>query len=203
MAEKTSVSVKSRWRFPSYFSYFAIAWLAFWILLVTAGGMDAFFSAGFLVIFPILFISIVLIVWSIDVATSEDRRQVLPILSSLAILVGIPMLLYFYEYRHPLGIHEAAKWLASSGKYKAEVQAEETSANGELKHILWDSLGPSFANTTVYLVFDSSDSLAAAAKIHQPGKFAGLPCKVFEVRRLENRWYAIVFYQGQDWDQCN
>jgi hypothetical protein len=165
--------------------------------------MDAFFPVGFLIIVPILSISMVLIVLLIVVGTSEDRRLALLILASLAILAGIPLLLYFSEYRHPLAIHEAAKWLASSGEYKAEVQAEKGSANGELKHIGWDYSGPSFASTAVYLVFDPSDSLASAAKSHQPGRFVGLPCKVYEVRRLESRWYAIVFYQGQDWDKCN
>jgi hypothetical protein len=202
MAEKTPVSVQSNRRFPSYLSYCAIGWLALWIWIVTSGGMDAFFFVSLFVIVPIFSISMVLVVLLIVAVTSKDRRPTLPILAALAIFLGIPMVLYLYEYRHPLAIHETAKWLASSGEYKAEVQAEKASANGELKHIEWDFSGPSFATTTIYLAFDPSDSLAAASRRHQSGKFVGLSCKVYEVRRLESRWYAAVFYQGQDWDKC-
>jgi hypothetical protein len=202
MAEKAPVSLQSSPRFPSYFRYFAVAWFAFWILIVATGGMDSFLLVGILAIFPILVISIALIVRLIVLAARKDHRQVPPILAWLGILAGIPMLLYFYERQHPLALRESVKWLASSGKYKAEVQAEKDSANGKLKHIEWDFSGPSFATTTVYLAFDPSDSLAAAAKSHQPGKFVGLPCRVYEVRRLESHWYAIAFYIGDDWNHC-
>jgi hypothetical protein len=198
MLGKMTAPVRPKWKFPLYF---AIVWFAFWTWIVTAGGMDSFFFVSVFVIVPILVISVVLIVWMIGTASSRGYRQALPTLVSLAILLIVPMFLYLYERRHPAAIRETAKWIVSSDKYKAEV-AEKASANGELRHIEWDFSGPSFASTTVYLVFDPSDSLIATAKSHQPGKFGGLPCKVYEVRRLESRWYAVVFYQGQDWDQC-
>jgi len=79
--------------------------------------------------------------------------------------------------------------------YKAEVLAQRDSATGELKHIEWDGWGFAGAgDTTVYLVFDPTDALSAAAQSHQPGKFGGLPCEVPFVRRLQSRWYAVRFY---------
>jgi hypothetical protein len=191
--------VRPEWKFPLYF---ALAWSVFWTWIVTSGGMDSFFFISIFVIVPILVVSILLIVWIVGTTTTKGYRQSLPTLASLAVLLSIPMFLYLYERRHPVAIRETAKWIVSSDKYKAEVQAEKASPNGELRHIDWDFSGPSFASTTVYLVFDPSDSLVTAAKNHQPGKFGGLPCKVYEVRRLESHWYAVVFYQGQDWDEC-
>jgi hypothetical protein len=53
-----------------------------------------------------------------------------------------------------------------------------------------------------YLVFDPGDSLSAAAASHQPGKFNGIPCEVYRVRRLESHWYTVLFYTDEDW-RCN
>ena len=203
MAEKTSESARSYWRHNWYLWAITIGWVAFWIWIVTAGGMDAVFSVGIIVFLPVFSISLLLIVWLIAEVISGNHHDAVPILKSLAISIGFPMLLFFYERQHPLALHEAVEWLSSSREDKTEVLAEKVSATGEFKHILWDSSGPSFATTTIYLVFDPSDSLAGAAKSHESGKFAGLPCKVYEVRRLESRWYATVFYLGEDWDQCN
>jgi len=155
------------------------------------------------VILPILVVVMILIVRLILAAIYRDRQQALQSLSWLTIVLAIPMTFYLYERQHPLAIHETVEWWKSSREYKDTVLAEGTSVNGDLKHIEWEFMGPSFAATTVYLVFDPSDSLAAAAKSHQPGKFAGLPCKVYEVRRLESRWYAVVFYRDETWDECS
>jgi hypothetical protein len=60
-----------------------------------------------------------------------------------------------------------------SQSYKREVLAQSGGTAGELKHVEWDGWGFSGAgDTTVYLVYDPTDSLSAAAKSHQPGKFA-------------------------------
>ena len=93
---------------------------------------------------------------------------------------------------------DAAKWLAKSQNYKSEVLAQPT-AIGELKHIEWDGWGWAGQDTTVYLVFDPTDSLSVAAKRQLPGKFSGLPCEVFLVRRLENHWYTVQFYTNEFW----
>jgi len=55
----------------------------------------------------------------------------------------------------------------------------------------------------VFLVFDPTDSLSAAAKSHSPGKFKGIPCEVPLVRRLESHWYTVRFYTDEYWGRRN
>jgi hypothetical protein len=91
-----------------------------------------------------------------------------------------------------------------SRDYKAEVLAQKDSARGELKHVEWDGSGfPGAGDTTVYLVFDPTDALSAAAKSHRPGKFNGIPCEVSLVHRLESHWYAVRFYTDEWWGRRN
>jgi hypothetical protein len=90
-----------------------------------------------------------------------------------------------------------------SHNYKDTVLAQKSRANGEFRHVEWDGWGWGGQDTTVFLVFDPTDSLSSAASIHQPGKFDGIPCAVPEVNRLESQWYAVRFYTNQDWDRCN
>jgi hypothetical protein len=94
-----------------------------------------------------------------------------------------------------------ARWLVWSRSYKAAVLAQPYSANEELRHIEWDYWGWAGMDTTVYLVFDPTDSLSQAASSRQPGKYSGIPCKVFLVRRLENHWYTVWFYTNYVWGQ--
>jgi hypothetical protein len=97
-------------------------------------------------------------------------------------------------------IRNVARWSVSSRRYKAEVFAQPDSGNEGFKHIEWDGWGFAGAgDTTVYLVFDPTNSLLAAAKTHRPGKFDGIPCKVAGVTRLESRWYAVLFYTDERW----
>lgn len=51
-----------------------------------------------------------------------------------------------------------ARWQVWSRSYKAEVLAQPNSAIEELKHIEWDGWGWAGMGTTVYLVFDPTDS---------------------------------------------
>ena len=67
----------------------------------------------------------------------------------------------------------------------------------------WDGWGfPGAGDTNVYLVFDPSDSLISASKSRSPGKYKGMPCEIYRVRRLESQWYSVVFYTDTDWDHC-
>lgn len=103
-----------------------------------------------------------------------------------------------------LAVRTAARWSVWSHDYKLKVLAKPASPNGELKHTEWDGWGFAGAgDTTVYLVFDPTDSLSAAATSHQSGKFSGIPCDVFRVRRLESHWYTAQFYTDEYWGQCN
>jgi hypothetical protein len=101
-------------------------------------------------------------------------------------------------------VRNAARWTLWSHGYKAEVLSQPESRNGELRHVEWDGWGfPGAGDTTVYLAFDPSDSLAAAAKKHKPGKFVGIPCTVPLVTRLESQWYAILFYTDESWGRSH
>jgi hypothetical protein len=99
-------------------------------------------------------------------------------------------------------IRSAARWLAWSPRYKIEVLAQPT-ITGQLKHIEWDGWGWAGQDTTVYLVFDQTDSLSTAARNHHSGKFNGIPCEVPRVDRMEKNWYAVRFYTNEWWGRSN
>jgi hypothetical protein len=96
-------------------------------------------------------------------------------------------------------VGNTARWLVWSNQYKARVLAQPETPNGELKHVEWDGWGWGGQDTTVYLVLDPTDSLSQAASSHQPGKYNGIPCEVFLVRRVESHWYTVQFYTNQFW----
>ena len=155
------------------------------------------------VVAPILLVSTIFL--AIDAAVSRrNRRRSLQHLTTLAILwvVGAAFF-YVSDLRFPTAIRSTARWLVRSQGYKTQVLAQPSSPTGDLKHIEWDGWGMFNQDTVVYLVYDPADSLAAAAKSRQPGKFDGLPCEVPLVRRLESHWYTAQYYTDQTWDSCN
>lgn len=106
--------------------------------------------------------------------------------------------------RNSRDVRTTTRWLLWSKDYKTKVLAQPDPANGALKHVEWDGWGFRGAgDTVVYLVFDPSDSLSAAAKNHSSGKFSGIPCEVPRVRRVENHYYSVLFYTDTDWHHCN
>lgn len=111
------------------------------------------------------------------------------------LVIASVVLWNFYAIRTPL------RWFAGSHEYKARVLAE--ASTGELKHIEWDDWGWAGEDTTVYLVLDPTNSLSAAARDRQPGRFRGLPCKVFRVTQLEKNWYTVQFYTNEYWGRRN
>jgi hypothetical protein len=98
-------------------------------------------------------------------------------------------------------IRTNTRWFLESKRYKAQVIATDA-VNGELKHMEWDGWGFAGSDTTVYLVFDPSILLLVGAANHSPGKFAGIPCEVPLVHRLEDHWYTVLFYTDTDWHHC-
>jgi len=120
-------------------------------------------------------------------------------LLALAVFVVITSVLV-WNYSE---IETEARWLLSSRHYKSEVLSQPTPPSGELKHLEWDAWGWAGQDTTVYLVFDPEDSLSLAAVTHQSSKFAGIPCEIPKVSRLESQWYAATFYTNQEWGRCN
>lgn len=99
-------------------------------------------------------------------------------------------------------VRTTVRWIALSHHYKAEVLAQPASLRGEFKPVEWDGWGWAGMDTTVFLVFDPTDSLSVAAKTHQSGRFNGVPCTVNVVGHLENGWYSVQLYTGEDWEQC-
>jgi hypothetical protein len=112
--------------------------------------------------------------------------------------------LFVYSSAHPTTIRSATRWLVLSRNYKQEVLAQPSPENGDFRHIEWDGWGFAGIDTTVFLVFDPTDSLAEVARIGQSGKFKGIPCEVYQVHRLESQWYTVIYDTGPvHWDRCN
>jgi hypothetical protein len=179
------------WRLPVYTALATIA----------LGLLDTFGeSDGVLYLLPVVVVSLFLLLFLLFAAIGRKSSFCLAILSMLGVFWIFSLALFMNHY----AIRNNMRWLLGSRRYKAEVLAQSTPPNGDLKHVEWDGWGfPGAGNTYVYLVFDPTDSLAAAAKKHEPGKFDGIPCKVLRVSRLEGRLYAVLFYTGQAWDTPN
>ena len=141
----------------------------------------------------LLALSVVLLLYAV-----KGKRRRLSMLTLAAVWV---IFLSFFVYQ--LQIRTRVRWSLWSHRYKNTLLAQPNSSDAELKHMEWDGWGFVGMDTTVYLVFDPADSLSSAASTHQSGKFAGIPCKVPKVSRLETQWYAVTFYTNQYWDGCN
>lgn len=101
-------------------------------------------------------------------------------------------------------VRDHLRWLLRSAHYKAQVLAQPDPGAGKLRHSEWDGWGFAGEDTTVFLAFDPTDSLAAAVSRQAPVNAATLPCEVARVRRLESHWYAVLFYTDTYWgtDAC-
>jgi hypothetical protein len=186
-----SARERFNWRLPVYTALAAIA----------LGLLDTFGkSDSLLYLLPVVLVSLFLLLFLLFAAIGRKSSLCLAILSMLAVFWIFSFALFTNRY----AIRNNMRWLLGSRRYKAEVLAQSAPPNGELKRVEWDGWGfPGAGNTYVYLVFDPTDSLAAAAKKHEPGKFDGISGKVLRVSRLEDRWYAVLFYTGQTWDAPN
>lgn len=127
-------------------------------------------------------------------------RQPLAALAMLVVFCGASWLLF----KASDGAHRTLRWLAVSKSYKAAVLAQPAPADGTLKHVEWEGWGfVGSGDTTEYVVFDPTDSLAKSAGSRSPVKPAGLPCKVWLVRRMSPHWYIVRFNTDTTWDACN
>jgi hypothetical protein len=185
-------------RFPLYS---ALAASAFFIVIGIICPIDIAWFLRLFFVGPILLVaSIVVVICSI---ASKHGRRYERLLLALGILWVVSAFFFFFDSDHSLLIRSACRWMLWSHDYKRTILAQPTSANGDLKHIEWDGWGFAGSDTSVFLVFDPADSLAMAAKSGQPGKFDGIPCEVFLVRRLESHWYTVQNYTDQGWGECN
>ncbi|MFZ1918549.1 MAG: hypothetical protein WAU58_13325 [Terriglobales bacterium] len=148
-----------------------------------------------LVVAPI--ISFLLCFFVLGAAVHKKLRTCLSLLLMLVVYWAVSAALIM-NYQ---SVRSAARWSLWSRYYKADVLEQPDSRNGYLKHVEWDGWGMFAQNTYVFLVFDPTDSLGAAAKNHRPGKFNGIPCEVDRVRRLESHWYSVQFFTSEYWGQ--
>jgi hypothetical protein len=140
------------------------------------------------------------VIWASVVLVRALARRRMP---GLSILVTFPL---FWVVTLALSvnsaqIHSLVRWTFHSREFKARVLSREPEPNA-LRHTIWTVGGFAGENTVIYLVFDPNNSLESAALSKKPGKFAGLPCEVFRVRRLESQWYTTQFYTDSEWDRC-
>jgi hypothetical protein len=197
MVKETTEASRFNWRLQLCAAFVAFV---FSVAIAVCQRDTALFLHLFVVGPFLVLISVLLLVYA---TIRKGRPKRLQLLSMLAILWAISTSLFVYEIKHPVAIRSAARWLVWSHQYKDEVLAQPTSANGDLKHIEWDGWGMFGQDTSVFLVFDPTDTLSTPALHHQSGKFNGIPCEVPVVSRLEKHWYAVLFYTNQYWGQCN
>ncbi len=191
MNEKSANLERFNWRLPLY---------------AAAGALIIFLSISlyssqwgtFLYLFgAVPIISLVLLVIGIAFAIRRQPHRALAVVPALFAFWAVSWVLV----RSELNIRSEVRWLWSSKTYKAEVLAQPTPVNGDLRHIEWDGWGFAGAgDTTVYLVFDPNDSLAAGSG--RSGKFNGIPCEVPRIHRLEKGWYTVLFYTDAGWEHC-
>lgn len=193
MTEAINNEERFNWRLPFYGAIGA----SMVLLLLFVYGTDASLL-HILVVVPIFCLSC-LVLLAIAAIRKRPRRCLSLSFTIIAFLFVSVVLLREQGLLRP-----ALRWLLWSHRYKAELVAAPNPPNGALKHIEWDvsGWGP-IGPTIVYLVFDPTDSLFAAAKSHQAGQFGGIPCEVPRVQRLESHWYAVTFYTEESWGERN
>jgi hypothetical protein len=196
MVENPSNARPFGWRLPSIAA--SLPFFVF-ISLAVCQADTALFTYLFLVGPILVLFSISLMAY---LTTGQGRTKRLTLLSVLAIIWLLTPILFLVHLKYQFAIRTTARWLVWSRDYKQKLLAQPASAPGDLRHMEWDGWGWGGTDTVVFLVFDPTDSLSAAALNHQPGKYTGIPCEVPSVGRLESRWYTVVFYTGQNWGEC-
>ena len=169
------------------------------IVFVALAVYSAYANFLYLIFFaPVIFLTCLVLL--VTTGTRKRPRQFLSALLTLIAFLGASWIVLKNEST----LRASMRWLLWSQRFKAEVLAQPAPADGQLRHVEWEATGfAGVANVTVYLVFDPTDSLAVAAKSRSPGKFAGMPCEVFRVLRLERNWYSVQFYTDEAWGQHN
>jgi hypothetical protein len=193
MVEEISNRDRLNWRLPLYSGVVATVVL----LLLFLRSADASWL-HILVIGPIFCLSCLTVL--LVAAIQKRPLRCLSVLLAMIAFLIVSWALFVNEN----ALRPALRWMLSSSRYKSALLAQPPSADGELKHLEWDSWGwGPIGPTVVYLVFDPSDSLSTAAKSGRAGQFGGLPCEVSRVQRLETHWYAVTFYTEESWGQHN
>jgi hypothetical protein len=188
MKDKSAGRGRFDWRLPVGAA--AGAMLVFFVFAIHGDGWGELLYI--IIAAPIISLSLLIVA----ICWKGQRRSMLAMLAVYWV-VTLGLSLNFQAVR------SAGRWFFWSKIYKQEVLAQAASDNGELRHIEWDGWGfAGVGDTVVYLVFDPSNGLAKAAQRQAEGKFDGIPCKVFQVHRLESDWYSVLFYADTTWNQC-
>jgi hypothetical protein len=184
------------WRSP-----LLVAGIGFFVFTAIATCQaDTFLFLMVFIVAPALLV--VSIGWLIYVVIR--RRRLREALATLVVLWTLAVSFFLYNREHPFAIRETARWILWSREYEHQVLIQPASADGDLKHVVWDSSGfAGVANDTAYLVYDPTDALSASASGNQATKMSGVPCTARAVRRLESQWYAVLFFTDQTWGECN
>jgi hypothetical protein len=127
------------------------------------------------------------------------RRRFAALLALAANSLGFLVLLTHFWL-----VRDHVRWLVLSRGYAARVLDQPAPADPGFRHVEWDGWGFAGQDTTVYLVFDPHNSLAAKMNARAPIEAGGLPCAVAGIRRLQSHWYAVLFYTNMLWkpDDC-
>ena len=163
------------------------------VILIVLSVVFEHFDLGALLCFGIGLIS-ALLLFAFGIAKKGRQRFIAFLVVVVYVFVPI-LLLSNYSL-----VRDHVRWLLLSESYKAKVLAQPS--NEQLKHAEWDVWGfPASGDTTVFLVFDPTDSLARESEALPPVNARGLPCEVVRVRRLDRQWYAVLFYTDTYWGQ--
>jgi len=189
MAEGATEVDRFDWRLPLYAASAAC---------IVSVPMTAFADGFVSFLYHFLVAPVICFVLLLIILTRRRLRQRLSTLAMLVAFVAVTGALRLNDGT----LRPRLRWLLRSRHYKRELLAAPDPERPEFKHIEWDGWGYAGADTTVYVVFDPTDSLSAPAKAHSPARFRGLPCEVPMVIRLESHWYSVVFYTNADWDNC-
>jgi hypothetical protein len=147
----------------------------------------------------VLCVAIALALALLLIVRAVTRRARQRVMTLLMLAAWLPLSIFLLS--HYTLARDHIRWLLLSEGYKDRILAQPVSAKQEFKHAVWDLWGFTGMDTTVYLVFDPTDSLAGATHALPPVKARGLPCAVVRVRRLERQWYAVLFYTETYWGQ--
>jgi hypothetical protein len=188
MVERDTVETGTYWKLPLLIVAASVVGLLL-LILYTA---YFFIWIPFFAIIGCLFCFILMTI----AAIRKRKRQIISLLLAIIALVAVDAALF----KGGDALRSSLRWWLWSQRFKAELLAQPSPQNGELRHLEWDATGfGGVANNTLYLVFDPSDSLATVTR---SGKVAGLPCEVPPVRQLEKHWYAVRFYTDEEWGDC-
>jgi hypothetical protein len=179
------------WQYPCSA---AIAALVVYLPMLVSRGFDFWLLLYLFILLPILTLLLGLILLVIGLVKHRAPNRAMVAMTLIYWAVSVALFMNVSRLRPTL------RWLLWSKEFKTTVLLQPN-MQGQLKHAEWDGWGGFGSDTTAYLVYDPTNSLADVARKKVPGKFSGIPCEVPPIRRLESQWYSVVFYTNEGWPQ--